>query len=131
MVGEDIEGSADDSSNTSLKSDEPAPPLPPFNNHAELEVAVRDFFAEGWPSLLRVMGILSEEEMPPELRMLLFPMIGGYLNAFSQVLQKVDDSNLMIAHHFAMTAVMSDPSVGEFIHTQLQNIIGSKIGELV
>ena len=102
-----------------------ASPLPP-----ELNAKILEFFADGWPSMEAVLFELKDMDLPTEVRVVLFPMLGAYMHTVSCAIND-HDFDIMTAHAVGISAVMGNPAVTAFIQDQLSSMVGGVVGGMV
>ena len=81
----------------------------------DLEVAVRDFFVEGFPSLQNLARAFALSNPPEELKTPILRIFFRYLNIVDQAL--AHDMSLEGAHTCACNAVMGDPKVAALVES--------------
>mgnify|MGYP003134796260 CR=1 FL=1 len=100
-------------------------------DHAlQISDAIDRVLIEAWPSLENLLTALHAIELPSELRLALFGVIGRYTHTFS-VARLNHNLSIEASHITAQNAVMGDPRVMSFIEGMLQNGVDQMVGRLV
>ena len=92
--------------------------------------AIDRVLIEAWPSLENLLSTLHTLELPSEMRLALFGVIGRYTHTFS-VARLNHNLSIEAAHITAQNAVLGDPRVMAFIEGMMQNGVDQMVAGLV
>jgi hypothetical protein len=96
----------------------------------EISDAIDRVLIEAWPSLENLLSTLHGLELPSELRLALFGVIGRYTHTFS-VARMNHNLSIEAAHMTAQNAVLGDPRVMSFIEGMMSSGVDQMVSRLV
>lgn len=100
-------------------------------DHAlQISDAIDRVLIEAWPSLENLLSTLHTLELPSEMRLALFGVVGRYTHTFS-VARLNHNLSIEAAHITAQNAVLGDPRVMAFIEGMMQSGVDQMVGRLV